>query len=421
MFPSMMQPPEQTKQPVESSSHAAIHFGEGNELLFGVRFINGMKVIMKRIILLAAVALLSGAANAQNAQFLPGRLAVLRAGDGVVNLHLKQAPVFVDQFDPNGFNPAPSFTVRIPTNGPSTLFFNSHAATEGVLTRSADRRMLAFAGYGGVNLLEQPGTPSLLDIKRGICTVDAAGTVHTYLYFPDNLDEKMNPRGVATDGTNNFWGCGNVGGTFYYNPNVTKEKLDFESVPNTRAMKIINNVLYTTLNGADATAMDKLAGIHRFVNYSGDTLPYSRQADAVIELVVPATAPYTRNVGFDMNPDRTIAYMSDTVAGIEKYIKSGGAWKFAYNFAIPQNIPAGENHATGCFGLVVDFSGAAPVIYATTTEGYGGTVNSNRVVRIVDTNATAVVTTVAQSTNTNIAFRGIDFTPELGNVSAPKP
>jgi hypothetical protein len=43
------------------------------------------------------------------------------------------------------------------------------------------------------------------------------------------------------------------------------------------------------------------------------------------------------------------------------------------------------------------------------------------VVRIVDTNDTAVVTTVAQSTNTNIAFRGIDFTPELGNVSAPKP
>jgi hypothetical protein len=62
----------------------------------------------------------------------------------------------------------------------------------------------------------------------------------------------------------------------------------------------------------------------------------------------------------------------------------------------------------------VDFSGAAPVIYATTTEGYGGTVNSNRVVRIVDTNVTAVVTTVAQATGDNIAFRGVDFTPEAG-------
>ena len=122
-----------------------------------------------------------------------------------------------------------------------------------------------------------------------------------------------------------------------------------------------------------------------------------------------------------MNPDKTIAYMSDTLAGIQKYVKSGGAWKLAYNFAIPQNIPAAENHATGCFGLVVDFSGSAPVIYATTTEGYGGTVNSNRVVRIVDTNATAVVTTVAQCTSTNIAFRGIDFTPESEPAIVTKP
>ena len=92
---------------------------------------------MKKNILsvVIVIALLSVAAKAQNSQFLPSHLAVLRAGDGVVNLRLKQAPVFVDQFDPNGFNPAPSFTVRIPTNGPDTLFFNSHAATEGVLTR----------------------------------------------------------------------------------------------------------------------------------------------------------------------------------------------------------------------------------------------------------------------------------------------
>lgn len=55
------------------------------------------------------------------------------------------------------------------------------------------------------------------------------------------------------------------------------------------------------------------------------------------------------------------------------------------------------------------------MIYATTTEGYNGTVNSNRVVRIVDTSAAAAVTTVAQSPSAEIAFRGIDFTPEAGH------
>ena len=103
--------------------------------------------------------------------------------------------------------------------------------------------------------------------------------------------------------------------------------------------------------------------------------------------------------------------MADTSAGVQKYVKSDGAWKFDCNFSIPQNIPKNENNSAGCFGLVADFSGPAPIIYATTTEGYGGAVNSNRVVRIVDTNSAAVVTTIVQAGSTNIAYRGIDFTP----------
>jgi hypothetical protein len=372
---------------------------------------------MKKIILwtLFAAAASMVAVNAQNAQFLPGHLAVLRAGDGVVIQHLKQAPIFIDQFDPKGFNAAPSFSLQIPTNGANSFFFNGHAATEGVLTRSADRRLLAFAGYGGVNLLEKPGTPSMLNIQRGFCTVDAAGTVHTFLYQLDDLTGKMNPRGAVTDGTNNFWGCGSAEGTLYYNPTDGKWPVGFESVPNTRAMKIINNVLYATLNGPEAKAFDKPAGIYRFVDQSGGARPLPRQPDATIDLVIPITEPYIKIAGFDMNPGQTIAYMADTAAGVQKYVKSGEAWKLAYNFSIPQNIPAAEKHEAGCFGLAVDFSGAAPVIYATTTEGYGGSVNSNRVVRIVDTSSNAVVTTVAQAANANIAFRGIDFTPEAGH------
>lgn len=60
----------------------------------------------------------------------------------------------------------------------------------------------------------------------------------------------------------------------------------------------------------------------------------------------------------------------------------------------------------------MDFSGSSPIIYATTMEGYNGFVNSNRVVRVVDTGASAPVTTVAQATSDETAFRGIAFTPE---------
>lgn len=332
----------------------------------------------------------------------------------MVKQYLKQAPIFIDQFDPKRFNDSPSFTLQIPTNGANSFFFNGHAATEGLLSRSADHRLLVFVGYGGVNLLEKPGVPSLLDIQRGFCTVDAAGNLHAVLYHPELSDVKINPRGGVSDGENHFWGCGNAGATLYFDPAAGPQPMEFASVENTRAMRIINHVLYATLNGPDATAIDSLPGIYQFTDKAGNVVPLPQRADAHIDLVVSAAGAYTKVAGFDMNPDQTVAYMADTASGIEKYVRSGTAWKPAYSFNIPQNIPAAENHATGCFGLVVDFSGPAPVIYATTTKGYNGTVNSNRVLRIVDTGANAAVDTVAQSHSADVAFRGIDFTPEAG-------
>ncbi len=368
-----------------------------------------MKAVSLTIAVMALAELTTGA---QPSGFLPKHLAVLRAGDGVLSLHLKQSPAFIDQFAPGELNTAPSFTVSIPTNGPDALFFNGHAATEGILTRSADRRLLAVAGYGGVNLLQVKGTPSLLDIARAFGTVDAKGKVQTAVCRDVSREVKMNPRGAATDGTNNFWGCGNSLGTVYYQPRVMEGTLAFAAVPNSRAVKIIGNALYVTLNGADGMASDQPAGIYSFTDASGVSVPLPRSADTKNQAVVAVQAPYTKIADFDMNEAGTIAYTADTDAGIQKYIKTNGAWKFEYNFSIPQNIPDTLNHAKGCFGLVVDFSGPAPVIYATTTEGYNGASNSNRVVQIVDTNAAATVTTLAQAPSAQMVYRGIAFTPE---------
>jgi hypothetical protein len=368
---------------------------------------------MKKVI--SILAMQAFALFAAQAQFLPGHLAVLRAGDGVMDLHLRQAPIFVDQFDPHGSNSAPSFTVPIPTNGPNLIFFNGHAATEGNLNRSADRRFLVFAGYGGMGLLESNGTPSYLDIPRGVCTVDASGTVQAYFYEGIFKDAKVNPRGAVADGAGNFWACGNAYGTLYYNPKTSPQPARFKSFPNSRAIKIINNVLYASMNVSDARVLDKLAGIYKFQTASNGLDDLPRKADAPAELVLAVSDDYAKTVGFDINPWGTIAYMADTVAGIQKYINTNGTWKFERNFSIPQTIPAKLNNNTGCFGLVVDFSGQAPVVYATTTEGYGSSVNSNRVVRILDNETTAAVVTIAQATSTNIAFRGIEFTPENGS------
>jgi len=360
---------------------------------------------MKRTLLLCCLVLSAHVATADETHFLPGHLAVLRAGDGIVPLRLKQSPVFVDEFDPAKLNAQPLLTVSIPTNGANSFFFNGHAATEGTLTRSSDHKLLTFGGYGG-NLLSVDGTASRTGIQRGIATVDGAGAIHTILYPSDASNTKMNPRGAVTDGNNNFWGCGNANGTFYLNTGSQKDPVRFTAMPNSRAIKIINDALYTSLNQADAEAGDETAGIYSFAPRA---LP--QLAGTSVKLVVPAAASYQNIVSFDLNPAGDTAYLADTSAGIQKYVKSGGAWKLAYNIAIPQTIPASDNHAAGCFGLAVDFSGANPIIYATTTEGYSGAANSNRVVRVVDTGANATVTTIAQSTSTNIVYRGLEFTP----------
>jgi hypothetical protein len=373
---------------------------------------------VKNLILSCAlVSILAVPAHAQKSQFLPRQLAVLRAGDGSIELRLKQSPIFIDQFDPMINNTSPSFTAAIPTNGPNAFFFNGHAATEGNLTRSVDKSLLVFTGYG-TSLLLSNGTPSTLDIPRGFCTVDASGAVRTKTYAGTSWSGKMNPRGIATDGTNNFWGCGSAYGTLYFNSSNTPTPVQFSEIENTRAIRIINGVLYATINRADGVPLDTPAGIYRFMAASGAATALPREASVTLDIVVPAPSAAKGTVGFDIDPTGTIAYMADTAAGIQKFVKSGNAWKMAYNFQIPQNIPSSDNHAAGCFGLVTDFSGPAPIIYATTTEGYNGSVNSNRVVRIVDTNATAGVATIGQAGSTNVVFRGIDFTPEVRSGAA---
>ncbi len=366
---------------------------------------------MKKIIVAAMAAGLAAFAASAQSSFLPKHLAVLRAGDGTVRLHLKQSPVFLDEFEPGTFNDKPLLTVAIPTNGPDAIFFNGHAATEGILTRSEDGRLLTFAGYGGVNLLQSNGTPSTLNIGRAFCTVDAAGKIHTIIYEQYGGSAKMNPRGAVTDGAGHFWSCGNSDGTAYYDATASKPPVIFNAVPDSREVRIINGVLYASLNGPDGVFLGVPSGIFSFVDSSGDAVPLPESSRTHLNLVVPAQNPRTRIAGFDINPEGTIAYTADTVAGIQKYVKADGQWKFACNFSIPQNIPAAENHETGCFAVTADFTGANPVIYATTTEGYNGCVNSNRVVQIVDTGASAKVMTIAQAGSDNEAYRGIAFTP----------
>jgi hypothetical protein len=397
---------------------------------------------MKKLIITLGMAAAVVIGSQAQIAFTPGRLAVLRTGDGrpdtggtneASDWNYKQNLDFIDEFNPNVAGPtAPTYTMAFPTNGANSLWNNGNAGSEAdSMGRSADRSILTYSAYTG-NIGSIPGTPSALPYHRIISVIDAFGN-NQAAYIGDNwygiATGKTNPRGVVSDGTNNFWGSGNNGGTLYYNPGVDDgQPVEVQDFTPTRAVKIINNTVYTTITGKDSVNTYP-CGIYDFIDFYSNPDPMPT-AFAGFHLVVPAATKYTNISGFYMNNQGTIAYMADQVWGIQKYVKSGGTWQFLCNF----NVQGFEQTATGlvitndtknaiggAWDVVADFSGTNPVIYATTCDFsfYSGNFNSNRVVRIVDTNTafSAVditnFTVIAQAHGTNVGFRAIEFTPDL--------
>lgn len=148
----------------------------------------------KTILTLGTLTLITVGAQAANTNliFTPGKIIVMRGGDGVLPFSSanKQNPIFLDEFDPAITNQTlPIVSVELPTNnGTASLWFNASAGSEGQgISRSADRRVLAITGYTSpVN--EALGTPSSAQppFNRGFGTVDAFTNLNVIYSDPIN-------------------------------------------------------------------------------------------------------------------------------------------------------------------------------------------------------------------------------------------
>ncbi len=189
----------------------------------------------------------------------------------------------------------------------------------------------------------------------------------------------------------------------YYNTASTAITNSTTSVNNRVIQDVGGNLYFSTGSGSTR-------GIYEI---SGTPTTTGNTANSLINAGSSAS-PYD----FAFNASLTLAYIADSDAyttssglgGIEKWTLVGGVggvWTFQYS--LPVINTTGTGTSAGATGLAVDFSGANPIIYATSSDG-------TSLFDVVDTNATATATLLA-SAAANTAFRGLDFSP----LNVPEP
>ena len=286
-----------------------------------------------------------------------------------------------------------------PSANPFNLAESGSSTGDGGLTRSADGGMIALPGYNGISGDTSIAGSSTATILRVIGTISLGGTADTSRAI--NIFSGQTFRGVAsTDGTK-FWRTG-ANGLWYSDSAPTLNQL---STANVRMARVFNNQLFVS-SGSGTPGV----GVHS-VSILGNNLPTSGTA-TFTQLIIDNSGTGTGSPeNFEFNSTMDVCYVTDdrTIAnggGIQKYAKSG-TWSLAYTLSTGTTF--------GAFGLAVDWSGANPVIYATTTEG---TTAGNRVIKIIDTGSGSSASTIVSPTALKW-LRGVALAPVTSVAIAP--
>lgn len=325
--------------------------------------------------------------NLLRAQFTAGNLVVLQAGDGSIPLANTGNRIVLKEFTTLG---VPAFSVPV-SSTINPLVIGGTATSEGMLSLSSNGKYLVFGGYA-TNL---PYGSSLsgataATLNRGVGIVNAAGNysrvaVNASFYSGSNI------RGAASDGISNYWSSGGSSGTGYFGT-ASSSVIVQNSITNTRYVSLFSgNLYFSTGSGTQ--------GIYRI----GTGFPVtSGQSNSLIINTSASGSGSASGFAFYFNPAQTICYVADdrtsaNGGGIQKWTNSNGAWSLAYVLNV--------GGTSGARGVVADFSGNNPLVYATTDEG-----SSNRLVAINDGGSASTATTLATAT-INTIFRGLAFAP----------
>jgi len=293
-----------------------------------------------------------------------------------------------------GIDGTPGTSVAIPATGATPLQMAAGSGgSEGFLTRSPDGTYLVLAGYStsatgiaDITATDAVGTP------RVVFKVAANGN-YSQVGSSSSFYSGNDIRGAISDGTN-YWAAGASGATDgidYFGPSTATA---LATGVKAYGLQLFNNQIYFSTQKTNTVTPS--FGIYAL----GSGMPTSGSITPTLLISIGTATPED----FSINPTTDVCYiainLNTAAGGIQKWTKTAGTWSLAYT------LGTGATNI-GAYGLVVDYSGTNPVLYATTNES-----NSvgNRIITITDTGASSTATTIVAAT-ANTFFHGIAFSP----------
>lgn len=365
---------------------------------------------MKKSQIIFFAALLSGQATRSQTPFATGNLAVYKIGNGTDTLSSAGFAVSIDEFTTSGnfvsSHPLPTTA----TGANKRLVASGSATSEGLLTRSADKRFLMATGYDTFpdpTRLSITGS-TVANVNRSVALLDSDGNIDLTTVLTDAYSGS-NIRGASSSNGTDIWLAGTASSTSgagvrYTTRGATTSTQLSTNVTNIRGINIFNGQLYCTSG----------SGAFKGISAVGTGLPTtSGQTIAVLPGFPNTTASGPDPFMFSINPAGNVAYVADNRTklnggGVQKWINNGTTWNLAYT--LDSGLSLGMRYIT------VDWSGGNATIFGVTSDAIVKNQPGNRIVKVIDVDSVSSFTVLAQA-EPNYVFRGIALTPEAGSSS----
>jgi hypothetical protein len=291
------------------------------------------------------------------------------------------SPIFIDQFATSANGLVAQTAVPTTATAGVGLLTAGDSPQDGQLYYDPVGNDFVFGGYSGTAVGASKSTAA-----ADLGTVNSSGifslAVQSSSSGPYTGSSGLLRAGI-TDGSGNYWasGTGSSGetGIYYYGNNSAQAVLN-GSIAGRGLGLYGGNLYYTT--GSGTAGLYTIAGTPT----SGTQTPTL--------LASTGGTPY----GFIFNSAMTTLYVANESGGIQKWTFNGSTWSLAYTL----------DSSVDFDWVTADFSGANPVLYATSGAGTSG----NSIYAITDTgsgSAATILDTISASTADSGDFDGIVF------------